>query len=167
MSILSPFLSPPLFQVVEVNRSLTESVERLSDESSDALGHLQLILEWWSEFTSNHGDMTSWLEGMEERVTALEDQLTSTVSPRPCPLTLQQTGKVHNKLCPAKVSFCETLSCVEDHFVGRCPAYIEYHLWDGVLHKVSFCGTVSCKSIILWDIVLRRVSFCWMVSNIE
>jgi hypothetical protein len=69
-------------------------VERLSDEADDALGHLQLILEWWSEFTSNHGDMTSWLDGMEERVAALEDQLSSAVSPRPCPLTLQQTAKV-------------------------------------------------------------------------
>ena len=33
---------------------------------------------------------------MEERVAALEDQLSSTVSPRPCPLTLQQTAKVYN-----------------------------------------------------------------------
>ena len=97
VDIDSPSLPSLTLQVVEVNRSLTDSVERLSDDASDALGHLQLILEWWAEFTSNHGDMTSWLEGMEERVAALEDQLSSTVSPRPCPLTLQQTAKVHKK----------------------------------------------------------------------
>jgi hypothetical protein len=69
---------------------LPESVERLSDEANDALGHLQLILEWWSEFTSNHGDMTSWLGGMEERVAILEDQLSSADSPRPCPLVRER-----------------------------------------------------------------------------
>ena len=77
-----------------MNRSLTESVETLSDQANDALGHLHLILEWWSEFTSNHGDMTSWLGDMEERVTTLEAELCSAVSPRPCPLALQQTAKV-------------------------------------------------------------------------
>ena len=98
-------------------------MERLSDDASDALGHLQLILEWWAEFTSNHGDMTSWLEGMEERVAALEGQLSSAVSPLPCPLTLQQTAKVHNKksdnLIMTKIGArkytCGMVSCIEYH----------------------------------------------------
>ena len=77
-----------------MNRSLTESVETLSEEANEALGHLQLILEWWAEFASNHGDMTSWLGDMEERVSSLKAQLCSSVSPRPCPLALQQTAKV-------------------------------------------------------------------------
>ena len=109
IKLVSPPPPPPLTQVVEVNRSLTEAVETLSNHSNETLGHLQLIIEWWSEFNSNHGDMSSWLSGMEERAAGLEAQLESTVSPRPCPLSLQQLAKVtiYYPKC-SKLNFKET-----------------------------------------------------------
>ena len=83
-----------------MNRSLTGEVETLSEGADEGLGHLQLILEWWSEFNSNHDDdLAPWLTSMEERVAAVEADLESTVSPRPCPLSLQQTASVSLMLC--------------------------------------------------------------------
>ena len=107
--VVIKLVSPPPPQVVEVNRSLTEAVETLSNHSNEALGHLQLVIEWWSEFNSNHSDMSSWLSGMEERAADLEAQLESTVSPRPCPLSLQQLAKVtiYYPKC-SKLNFKET-----------------------------------------------------------
>ena len=89
---LLPFPSPP--KVVEVNRTLTEEIDTLSDRANEALGHLQLVIEWWSEFNGNHDDVSPWLGAMEEQMTALETQLDSSASPRPCPLSLRETATV-------------------------------------------------------------------------
>lgn len=86
-------------QVVGVNRSLTEEIETLSTGANDAVGHLHLILEWWSEFTSNHDDISPWLVKVEQRLSTVEAQLASPASPRPCPLSLQQTANVSVYAC--------------------------------------------------------------------
>ena len=77
-----------------MNRSLTGEIESLSDDSATAKIRLQLFIEWWAEFHSNHGDLTGWLEEAESRVDLLEARAESVEIPLVSPVELLADAKV-------------------------------------------------------------------------
>ena len=83
---------PP--QVVEVNHTLTQEIEDLSNSANAAKVRLQLFIEWWVEYCSNRGDVVPWLEGAESRLEQLVARAESTQSPLVSPVELLQDAKV-------------------------------------------------------------------------
>ena len=77
-----------------MNHALRAEVETLKDSSDAAMVRLQLFIEWWADYTSNHADLTSWLEEAESQLQQLVARGESTQSPLVSPAELLDDMKV-------------------------------------------------------------------------
>ena len=84
---------------MQINRGLTAEIESLSNDSATAKIRLQLFIEWWVEFHSNHGEICQWLEEAESRLDILEARAESTETPLVSPTELLNDTKVMDMSC--------------------------------------------------------------------
>ena len=77
-----------------MNHLLKTEVETLKDDSDAAMVRLQLFVEWWADYTSNHSDLASWLDEAEYRLQQLVARGESTQSPLVAPTELLADMKV-------------------------------------------------------------------------
>ena len=93
-----------------MNHALAQEIEDLSSSANAGKVRLQLFIEWWVEYCSNHGDVVPWLEGAESRLEQLVARAESTQSPLVSPVELLQDAKVYQ--CCGDVimmSWCQSL----------------------------------------------------------
>ena len=77
-----------------MNRSLTAEIEALRDGANAAMVRLQLFIEWWAEYHSNHDDVVTWMEEAESRLEQLDARAGSTQGPLVSPIELLMDAKV-------------------------------------------------------------------------
>ncbi len=94
-----------------MNRSLTAEIEAMRDNANAAMVRLQLFVEWWVEFHSNHDDVTVWLEEAEGRLEQMVARGDSTQSPLVSPLELLADAQVRwHSLYMYTCTCCESFS---------------------------------------------------------
>lgn len=105
-----------------MNHALAQEIEDLSGSANAGKVRLQLFIEWWVEYCSNHGDVVPWLEGAESRLEQLVARAESTQSPLVSPVELLQDAKVHVYQCCGDVimmSWCQSLDVIDSIHTQR------------------------------------------------